>query len=89
MIEEWVADFFSCLNNKISSMDIPNKWVRLASKTLSKSFAFIYNKLISTGIVPDVFKVSKITPVFKSGALSDPYDNRPIATLSSFSKALG
>ena len=46
-------------------MDIPNKWVRLASKTLSKSFAFIYNKLISTGIVPNVFKVSKLTPVFK------------------------
>ena len=70
-------------------MDIPNKWVRLASKTLSKSFAFIYNNLISTGIVPDVFKVSKITPVFKSGALSDPNNNRPIATLSPFSKALG
>ena len=63
---------FSCLNDKKSSLDIPNKLVRLASKTLSKPFAFIFNKSISTGIVPDVFKVSKVTPVFKSGTLSDP-----------------
>ena len=88
--EEWVANFFSCLiNDKKSSLDIPNyKLVRLASKTLSKPFAFIFNKSISTGIVPDVFKVSKVTPVFKSGTLSDPSNYRPIATLSPFSKAL-
>ena len=69
-------------------MDVPNKLVRLASKTLSKPFAYIFNKSISTGIVPDVFKVSRVTPVFKSGTLSDPSNYRPIATLSSFSKAL-
>ena len=38
--------------------------------------------------MPDVFKVSKVTPVFKSGTLSDPSNYRPIATLSPFSKAL-
>ena len=38
--------------------------------------------------MPDVFKVSKVTPVVKSGALSDPSNYRPIATLSPFSKAL-
>ena len=62
--------------------------VRLASKTLSKPFAYNFNKSISTGVVPDVFKVSKVTPVFKSGTLSDPSNYRPIATLSPFSKAL-
>ena len=41
--EEWVADFFSGLDDKKSSLDIPNKLVRLASKTLSKPFAFIFN----------------------------------------------
>ena len=62
---DWVADFFSYLNDKKSSLDIPNTLVRLASKTLSKPFAFIFNKSISSGIVSDVFKVSKVTPVFK------------------------
>ena len=79
--EEWDANFFPRLNDKKSSLDIPNKLVRLASKTLSKPFAFTFNKSISTGIVPDVFKVSKVTPVFKSGALSDPGNYRPKATL--------
>ena len=68
----WVANFFSSLNDKKSSLDIPNKLDRLASKTFSKPFAFIFNRSISAGMVPDVFKVSKVTPVFKSGVLSDP-----------------
>ena len=55
--------------------------------TLSKLFAFIFNKSISTGVVPNVFKVSKVTPVFKSGALSDPNNYWPIATLFPFSEA--
>ena len=38
--------------------------------------------------MPNVFKVSKVTPVFKSGALSDPSNYWPTATLSPFSKAL-
>ena len=80
--------FFSCLNDKKSSLDILNKLVRLASKTLSKPFASIFNKSISTGIVPGVFKVSKVIPVFKSRTFSDPSNYRPIATLSPFSKAL-
>ena len=86
--EEWLANFFSCLKDKKSSLDVPNKLVRLASKTLSKPFTYIFNKSISTGIVPDVFKVSKVTPIFKSGTLSDLSNYRPIATLSPFSKAL-
>ena len=32
--------------------------------------------------------MSKVTPVFKRGALSDPSNYRPIATLSPFTKAL-
>ena len=86
--EELVANFFSCLNDKKSSLNVPNKLVRLASKTLSKPFTYIFNKSISTGVVPDVFKVSKVAPIFKSETLSDPSNYRPIATLSPFSKAL-
>ena len=53
---EQVSEFFSCLNDKKSSLDVPNKLVRLASKTLSKLLAFIFNNSISTGIVPDYLK---------------------------------
>ena len=50
--EEWVANFLSCLNDKKSPLDVPNKLVRLACKTFSKPFAYIFNKSISSGIVP-------------------------------------
>ena len=86
--EEWVANFFSTLNDKKSSLDIPNKLVRLASKPLSKPFAFIFNKSIPKDIVPDVFKLSKVVPIFKNGAVTEPSNYRPIATLSPFTKAL-
>ena len=53
--EEWVANFLSSLDYKISSLDIQNKLFRLASEALSKPLTFIFNESISTGIVPDAF----------------------------------
>ena len=37
---------------------------------------------------PDIFKISCITPIYKSGVKSDPSNYRPIATLPIFSKIL-
>ena len=40
------------------------------------------------GIVPDIFKISKVTLVFKTNAATDPGNYRPIAVLSPFAKIL-
>ena len=50
----------------------------------------MYNQSIANGIVPDVFKISRVTPIYKSGEVTDTSTGnyRPIATLSSFSKVL-
>ena len=53
---------------------------------LSVPFAQIYNQWIETGIVPNISKVSQVTPVYKNGDATDPANYRPISTLSSFSK---
>jgi retron-type reverse transcriptase len=42
------------------------------------------NPIIS-GIVPDVLKVSKVTPVYKSGVMTESGNYRPISILSPFS----
>ena len=39
-------------------------------------------------IVPDISKISKVTPVFKTDAATDPGNYRPIAGLSPFAKIL-
>ena len=35
-----------------------------------------------------MFKISRVTPIYKSGEVTDTGNYRPIATLSSFSKVL-
>ena len=69
-------------------MDIPNKLIKLASHELSKPFSYIYNQSIVQGIVPNILKVSRVTPIFKSGDATDPVNYRLIAVLSPFSKIL-
>lgn len=86
--EEYVCQLFSKLNINKSSLDIPNKMIKLASRALSVPFTFIYNLSISTGIVPDIFKISRVSPVYKSGLMTDLNNYRPIAILSPFSKIL-
>ena len=84
-----VYRLFQTLNENKTSLDIPNKLIKIASEPLSVplGFTYIYNQSIANGTVPDVFKISRVTPIYKSGEVSDTGNYRP-ATLSSFSKVL-
>ena len=82
-----VYRLFQNLNENKISLDIPNKLIKIASEPLSVPFTYIYNQSIANGIVPDVFKISRVTPIYKSGEVTDTGNYRP-ATLSSFSKVL-
>jgi len=62
--------------------------IKIASGLLSVPFTQIFNESISSGIVPDIFKISRITPLFKSGNATDPGNYRPISVISPFSKVL-
>ena len=58
------------LENKSSSGHdgISNKLLKLVLKfELSKSLTLIINQMITTGVFPDSFKISKIIPLFKKG----------------------
>ena len=47
------------------------------------------NESILSGEFPEInFKISKVTPIFKSGSLSELGNYRPIAVISPFSKVL-
>ena len=77
-----------CLNYRKSSLDIPNKLIKIAAQPLSVPLTYIYNQSIETGIVPDILKVSQISLVYKGGDGRDSSNYRPIATVSPFSKVL-
>ena len=77
---------FKNLGTNKSSIGIPNELIKIAAELLSVPFTQIYNQSIETGIVPNILKVSQVTPVYKNGHATDPAKYRPFSTLSSFSK---
>ena len=49
---------------------------------------YIYNESIETGVVPDIFKISHVTPVYKNGLITEPRNYQLTAVLSLFRKVL-
>ena len=79
----------SGLDRHKATIDIPNYLIKIASNLLSTPLTSLFNESIESGIVLDIFKISKVTPVFKTGAVTDPGNYRPITVLSPFAKILG
>ena len=48
----------------------------------------MFNNSIESKIVPDTLMISKVTPVFRAGVLTDPGNYHPIVVLSPFAKIL-
>ena len=63
--EDQVSNLFKNLDANKSSIGIPNKLIKIAAEPLSVLFTQIYNQSIETGIVPNILKVSQVTPVYK------------------------
>lgn len=53
---------------------------------ISPFLAIVFNSCIASGIFPDLMKLSKVIPLFKSGSTTDPTNFRPISILPTLSK---
>ena len=72
---------------KSSGFDhIPPYFVELAGPVISEPFSVLVNHSITLGIFPEVLKVAKVIPVYKSGSRHNPTNYRPISLLSCFAK---
>ena len=85
-----VFALFAGLKDNKAFLNAPSKLIKHGSGTLSMPFARIYNESILSGKVPAIFqkKQTKVTPIFKSGSMSELGNYRSIAVTSSFSKVL-
>ena len=83
-----VFTLFSGLKENKASLTVPNKLIKLATEQLSAPFNEIYNESILSGEFLEILKISKVTPIFKSGSLSELGNYRPIAVISPFGKVL-
>ncbi|NRB82058.1 MAG: RNA-directed DNA polymerase, partial [Saccharospirillaceae bacterium] len=71
-------------NGKAS--DIPIKIVKRSSHVISPILRQYFNILMSRGEFPDIFKVGKISPIYKKGDEEKFENYRPVSTLPLFGK---
>ena len=68
------------------SDEISPRVVKECMHIIAEPLCDIYNKSISSGIVPDKLKLAKIVPVFKKNDKNNIQNYRPIALLPIFAK---
>jgi hypothetical protein len=80
----------ACKNLKPSftmgSDQIPSFLVKDCLNCFEDVLCFIMNLIVETGVYPDLWRCSKICPVFKSGNKSIVSNYRPIAIIPNFAK---
>ena len=64
------------------------KLVKDAAEILSEPLAIIFNASFNKGTFPDIWKIARVTSIFKSGSKSNVSNDRPISVLSVFSRLL-
>ena len=73
-------------SKKSDLLSIPNFIFKRISFLLSPIMAEMINTSLSTGIFPDVLKIAKVVPIFKSGDKKNKSNFRPISVLNFVSK---
>ena len=65
---------------------ISNTLLKVIKASISQSLTIINNQMLTTGIFPDAFKLSKVIPLYKKGESSLLVNYRPISLLPTISK---
>ncbi|CAH2087362.1 unnamed protein product [Euphydryas editha] len=68
--------------------NICNEIIKSCSNVLVTPIAFLCNQSLSTGTVPDIWKIANVSPIFKAGDPLEISNYRPISLLSTLSKIL-
>ena len=86
----YVRKAVMCLKNtKSPGPDkIPTKLLRGAIEYICRPLAMVFNASLEKGIFPDIWKLARVTPIYKSGQKSNLSNYRPISVLSVLSRPL-
>ena len=72
--------------NPNKSSDISPRILKIFKHHLSAPFSVLFNNCMYAGIFPDVLKIARVVPLYKSGDKNDIVNYRPISLLPVFSK---
>ncbi|XP_063902606.1 uncharacterized protein LOC135122335 [Zophobas morio] len=65
---------------------VPSFLIKDCSAAFLKPLCYLFNLSLNNSCFPNMWKIAKIVPVYKSGDISDVRSYRPISILSCFSK---
>ena len=85
-----VAQAIKKSKDKLSTTpeSIPLYFIKRIAKSILTPLTFLFNASINTGNIPNQWKDSIITPIFKKGNRQSPSNYRPIALTSGFCRIL-
>ena len=84
-----LVDVIKSMNNTTAGHDgIPAHIIKKVALLIAPVLVDIFNASLISGIFPNLLKVAKIVPIFKSGDKCDIKNYRPISLLTFFSKLL-
>ena len=81
-----IPNLISNLTANKSCIVVPVKCFNPARDHIYEAMTEVYNLSIEQGIMPDILKISKVTPVDKGGDITDPTNFRSISVLSIFTQ---
>ena len=77
------------INGKAAGPDkVQRKIAKDVNDLVSKPLSMIFNSSLANGIFPYIWKLAKVTPIFKSGANKNVNNDRSISVISIFSRLL-
>ena len=83
--EDEISEVIKELQTNKSS-DIPTLLIKHTSHIIAPHLPRLYNHYMSEGVFPDIFKIGKITPIYKKGNHEFVENYRPVSTLPIFGK---
>ena len=82
-----IKSIIMALSNHGNSLtDITPKTLKNIINIVLPFLVYTYNLSVTNGVYPDILKVARVIPIFKSGSTSDVKNYRPISNLSSINK---
>ena len=83
-----IKEILLTMENKVSTgLDgMSNKLLKTFDNALAKPISYLINDSLKQGIFPEALKAAKVVPLYKSGAITDPSNYRPISLLNTISK---
>ena len=71
-----------------AAQGIPPKVIKWSVDIITEPLTKIYNKFLATGVYPDLFKIAKVTAIFKEGEKICGDNYRPISVLAKLNQIL-